>query len=86
MTVMVVALMNLQKVVQFVLIGKNRIDYDRRQAMSKVEIDKEDFLNLLNQIHKIAENALFNEGFDPHDWGEVENLVEEMTLKLKGLL
>lgn len=29
MTVMVVALMNLQKVVQFVLIGKNRIDYNR---------------------------------------------------------
>lgn len=24
--------------------------------------------------------------FDPHDWGEVENLVEEMTLKLKELL
>jgi hypothetical protein len=55
-------------------------------TMSKVEIDKEDFLNLLNRIHKIAERALFNEGFDPHDWGEVENLVEEMTLKLKGLL
>lgn len=35
---------------------------------------------------KIAERALFNEGFDPHDWGKVENLVEEMTLKLKGLL
>lgn len=55
-------------------------------TMSKVEIDKEDFLNFLNQIQKIAERALFNEGFDPHDWGEVENLVEEMTLKLKGLL
>lgn len=54
--------------------------------MSKVEIDKEDFLKLLNQIQKIAERALFNEGFDPHDWGEVVNLVEEMTLKLKGLL
>lgn len=25
--------------------------------MSKVEIDKEDFLNLLNRIHKIAERA-----------------------------
>lgn len=35
--------------------------------MSKVEIDKEDFLNLLNQIKKIAESALFNEGFDPLD-------------------
>ena len=56
------------------------------QTMSKVEIDKEDFLNLLNQIKKIAESALFNEGFDPLDWGKVENLVEEMTLKLKGLL
>ena len=54
--------------------------------MSKVEIDKEDFLIFLNQIKKIADSALFNEGFDPHDWGEVENLVEEMTLKLKGLL
>ena len=54
--------------------------------MSKVEIDKEDFLKLLNQIQKIAESALFNEGFDPHDWGKVENLVEEMTLKLNGLL
>lgn len=54
--------------------------------MSKVEIDKEDFLKLLNQIQKIAESSLFNEGFDPHDWGQVENLVEEMTLKLKGLL
>lgn len=54
--------------------------------MNKVEIDKENFLKLLNQIQKIAENALFNEGFDPHDWGEVVNLVEEMTLKLKGLL
>ena len=54
--------------------------------MSKVEIDKEDFLKLLNQIQKIAENALFNEGFDPHGLGEVVNLVEEMTLKLKGLL
>lgn len=54
--------------------------------MSKVEIDKEDFLNLLNQIQKIAESALFNGGFDPRDWGKVENLVEEMTLKLKGLL
>lgn len=54
--------------------------------MSKVEIDKEDFLNLLSQIKKIADSALFNEGFDPHDRGEVENLVEEMTLKLKGLL
>ena len=54
--------------------------------MSKVEIDKEDFLIFLNQIKKIADCALFNEGFDPHDWGEVENLVEEMTLKLKGLL
>ncbi len=55
-------------------------------TMNKVEIDKEDFLNLLNRIHKIAERAFFNEGFDPHDWGEVESLVEEMTLKLKGLL
>lgn len=54
--------------------------------MSKVEIDKEDFLNLLNQIQKIAESALFNEGFDPRDWVKVENLVEEMTLKLEGLL
>lgn len=54
--------------------------------MSKVEIDKEDFLKRLNQIQKIAENALFNEGFYPHDWGEVANLVEEMTLKLNGLL
>lgn len=54
--------------------------------MSNVVIDQEDFLKLLNQIQKIAESALFNEGFDPHDWGEVENLVEEMTLKLKGLL
>lgn len=54
--------------------------------MSKVVIDQEDFLKLLNQIQKIAESALFNEGFDPHDWGEIENLVEEMTLKLKGLL
>lgn len=36
--------------------------------MSKVGIDKEDFLKLLNQIQKIAENALFNEGFDPHGW------------------
>lgn len=54
--------------------------------MSKVEIDKEDFLKLLSQIQKIAESALFNEGFDPHDWREVENLIEEMTLKLKGLL
>lgn len=51
--------------------------------MSKVEIDKEDSLK---QNTKIAESALFNEGFDPHDWGEVENLVEEMTLKLNGLL
>lgn len=48
--------------------------------------DKEEFLKLLNQIRKIADSALFNKGFDPHDWGEVENLVEEMTLKLKGLL
>lgn len=56
------------------------------QTMSKVEIDKEDFLNLLSQIKKIADSALFNEGFDPFDWGKVENLVEEMTLKLKGLL
>lgn len=54
--------------------------------MSKVEIEKEDFLKPLNKIQKIAESALFNEGFDPHDWGEVENLVEEMTLKLKRLL
>lgn len=54
--------------------------------MSNVVIDQEDFLKPLNQIQKIAESALFNEGFDPHDWGEVENLVEEMTLKLKGLL
>lgn len=54
--------------------------------MSKVEIDKEDFLKSLNQIQKIAERALFNEGFDPLDWGEVEDLVEEMTLKLEGLL
>lgn len=54
--------------------------------MSNVVIDQEDFLKSLNQIQKIAESALFNEGFDPHDWGEVENLVEEMTLKLKGLL
>lgn len=51
--------------------------------MSKVEIDKEDFLKSLK---KIAESALFDEGFDPHDWGEVENLVEEMALKLNGLL
>lgn len=35
--------------------------------MSKVEIDKEDFLNLLNQIKKIAKRALFNEGFNLHD-------------------
>ena len=54
--------------------------------MSKVEIDKEDFLNLLNQIQKIAENALFNEGFDLHGWQEVANLAEEMTLKVEGLL
>lgn len=54
--------------------------------MSKVEIDKEDFLKLLNQIQKIVESALLKEGFDPHDWGEIVNLVEEMTLKLKGLL
>lgn len=54
--------------------------------MSKVEIDKEDFLKLLNQIQKIAESSLFKERFDPHDWGEVGNLVEEMTLKLNGLL
>lgn len=54
--------------------------------MSKVEIDKEDFIKLLNKIQKIAESALFNEGFDPHDWGKVENLVEEMTLKLNGHL
>lgn len=54
--------------------------------MSKVEIDKEDFLKLLNQIQKIAESALYDEGFDPRDWGEVENLVEEMALKLDGLL
>lgn len=54
--------------------------------MSKVEIDKEDFLNLLNQIQKIAEGALFNEGLSSQDWGKVENLVEEMTLKLEGLL
>lgn len=56
------------------------------QTMSKVEIDKEDFLNLLNQIQKIAENALFNEGFDLHGWQEVANLAEEMTLKVEGLL
>lgn len=54
--------------------------------MSKVEIDKEDFLKLLSQIQKIAESALFNEGFDFYDWEKVESLVEEMTLKLKGLL
>ena len=54
--------------------------------MSKVEIDKEDFLNLLSKIQKIAASAIFDEGFDPHGWGEVEILVEEMTLKLKGLL
>lgn len=54
--------------------------------MNKVEIDKEDFLKLLNQIQKIVERAFFNEGFDPYDWGEVEDLVEKMTLKLKGLL
>lgn len=54
--------------------------------MSRAEIDKEDFLNLLTQIQKIAERALFNEGFDPQDWGEVEELVEEMTLKLERLL
>ena len=54
--------------------------------MSKVEIDKEDFLNLLNQIKKIAESAFFNEGFDPLDWGKVDKLVEEMTLKVEGLL
>lgn len=36
--------------------------------MSEVVIDQEDFLKLLNQIQKIAESALFNEGFDPHDW------------------
>lgn len=39
--------------------------------MSKVEIDKEDFLKLLNQIQKIAESSLFKERFAPHDWGKV---------------
>ena len=53
--------------------------------MSKVEIDKEDFLKLLSQIQKIAESALFNEGFDLYGWQEVANLAEEMTLKLNGL-
>lgn len=54
--------------------------------MNKVEIDKEDFLNSLKRIQKIAENALFNEGFDLYGWEEVGNLAEEMTLKLEGLL
>lgn len=38
--------------------------------MSKVEIDKEDFLKLLNQIQKIAESSLFKERFDTLTTGE----------------
>ena len=43
--------------------------------MNKVEIDKEDFLKLLNQIQKIAESSLFKERFDPHDHHLIGNLV-----------